>query len=147
MKLVLVATVLLGFCASLNNAGMYHYGKQPAPGPPPFQPQYQPNNDVLPAQGYEPAKHHSWGNMPWKPITHFPWSGPEHVHEVHYQPHYHGDSTTPCPYKMHAVTKTTTTHKPTTTTTTTTTTHRPVETKKPHLLLDKLVHGQKHAAH
>uniref|UniRef100_A0A182W6B8 Uncharacterized protein n=1 Tax=Anopheles minimus TaxID=112268 RepID=A0A182W6B8_9DIPT len=145
MKIVLVATVLLGFCASLNNAGMYHYGKHPA-GPPPSHPQYLPNYDVPPSQGYEPAKQHSWGNMPWKPITHFPWPEPEHVHEVHYQPHYHGGSSTPCPYK-HTVTKTTTTTTPKPTTTTTTTTHRPVETKKPHLLLDKLAHSQKHTAH
>ncbi|XP_049284886.1 uncharacterized protein LOC125764564 [Anopheles funestus] len=145
MKIVLVATVLLGYCASLNNAGMYHYNKQPG-GPPPSHPQYLPNYDVPPVQNYEPVKYNSWENVPWKPITNFPWPGPEHVQEVYYPPHYHAGSTTPCPYKMHHVTKvtTTTTHKPTTTTTTTT--HRPVETKKPHLL-EKLPNTHKHNAH
>ncbi|XP_053666101.1 uncharacterized protein LOC128715246 [Anopheles marshallii] len=140
MKTVLLTMVVLGCCATLNSAGMYHYHKQP--GPPPSQPQYLPNYDVPPPQEYGAVKHHSWENMPWTPITNFPWPGPEYVHEVHYAPHYHGGATTPCPNKKHYVTKvtTTTTHKPTTTTTTT---HRPVETKKPHLL-EKLGNTHKH---
>ncbi|XP_050078719.1 uncharacterized protein LOC126565571 [Anopheles maculipalpis] len=138
MKILCATIVLLGFCATLNNAGMYHYNKQPE-GPPPSHPQYLPNYDVPSYQDYETVKHHSWGNQPWKPITNFPWPGPEHGHELHYPPHYHHGPTVPCKHKVHTTkhfTTTTTTHKPTTTTTTTT--HRPVETKKPHLLLEKL---------
>ncbi|XP_035905645.1 uncharacterized protein LOC118509303 [Anopheles stephensi] len=142
MKILCVSVVLLGFCASLNNAGMYHYNKQHG-APPPSYPQYLPNYDVPPPQDYETPKHHSWGNELWKPITNLPWSGHEYVQEVHYTPHYHHGSKVPCPLKVH--TTTTTTHKPTTTTTTTT--HRPVETKKPHLLLEKLTNTHKQPAH
>ncbi|XP_052892744.1 uncharacterized protein LOC128300652 [Anopheles moucheti] len=137
MKIVIVTFIALGYCASLNSAGMYHYHNQPA-GPPPSLPQYLPNYDVPPPQDHETVKHQSWENLPWTPITTFPWPGPEYGHEVYYAPHYHGAAKIPCPNKKKVTT--TTTHKPTTTTTTT---HRPVETKKPHLL-EKLGNTHNH---